>query len=271
MTDEADLVYVIVTVKKLATKERHKPYRIPLRVPLYDETKSVCLIIKNSEEEHVEELENMGIPQIKQVVTMNQLKTEFKPYQARRLLMADHDLFLTDDRIIPYLPQLLGVKFFKAKKLPSPVNLLADDMEQELKKALSCTYFRTSKGTCNSFKVGTTEMSAVHLADNIMTAMEVVPKCIPSGWENILSIGIKTGNSLTLPIYNSLPTAATAINSNATATVAKDCVDSSDNTASDQQQEPSKDEKEQAKIDMLKRAMRKSKKSHLSRTKVSNN
>ncbi|KAJ2494423.1 hypothetical protein IWW47_004631 [Coemansia sp. RSA 2052] len=38
--------------------------------------------------------------------------------------------------------------------------------------------------------------------------MEYVPKCIQKEWENIQSIGIKTGTSLTLPIYNALPNPA---------------------------------------------------------------
>ncbi|KAJ1782386.1 proteasome-interacting protein cic1, partial [Coemansia sp. RSA 2399] len=192
-------------------KERHKPYRIPLRTPMYRETSSVCLITKGNENTSVEALKELNVPQIKDVITVLQLKTEYKSYEIRRQLIAQHDLFLTDDRVVGSLPEILGVKFFKAKKTPAPVNLLAGDVEKEIKKALSCTYYRQGKGTCNAVKVGMTTMAAPELADNIECAMNAIAKCISKGWDNIQSVGIKTGKSLTLPIYNSLPNPPTII------------------------------------------------------------
>ncbi|KAJ1733615.1 proteasome-interacting protein cic1 [Coemansia biformis] len=211
LADEEQPVHLIVSVKKLALRMQHKPYRIPLKTPLYGESSSVCLFTKNNDEAHIEKLQNLKIPQIKAIVSMAQLKTEYKAYEARRLLLSTHDLFLTDDRVIAALPEALGVKFFKAKKLPAPVNLKATNLKNEMEKALSCTYFRQNKGTCNALKVGMTSMSASDLADNIVSAADMVAKCIPKGWDNIQSVGIKTGTSLTLPVYNALPNGATAI------------------------------------------------------------
>ncbi|KAJ2631891.1 proteasome-interacting protein cic1, partial [Coemansia sp. RSA 1694] len=208
LADDVDTVFLTITVKKMPTGARHKPYRIPLRVPVYNESSSVCLITKNNSEAHIETLKKLKIPQIKEIITLLQLKTEYKAYEARRLLLSTHELFLTDDRVVKSLPELLGVKFFKAKKLPAPVNLLAKDLQREVTKALSCTYYRPATGTSSTLKIGTTAMSAAHLADNIEAAMEYVPKCIQKEWENIQSIGIKTGTSLTLPIYNALPNPA---------------------------------------------------------------
>ncbi|KAJ2077392.1 proteasome-interacting protein cic1 [Coemansia sp. RSA 988] len=211
LADEEQPVHLIVSVRKLSTKMRHKPYRIPLHAPLYDESSSVCLITKNNDEAHVEKLTNLKIPQIKEVISMLQLRTEYKAYEARRLLISTHDLFLTDDRVINSLPEALGVKFFKSKKLPAPVNLKASNLKEEMNRALSCTYFRPTKGTCNAVKIGMTSMSASDLAKNIEIATELIAKCIPKGWDNIQTIGIKTGTSLTLPIFNSLPSAPMAI------------------------------------------------------------
>ncbi|KAJ2512639.1 proteasome-interacting protein cic1 [Coemansia sp. RSA 1939] len=209
--DDEEIVHLVISLKKISGKERHKPYRIPLRVPLYRETSSVCLITKGTEKTSVEALKELKVPQIKEVITVLQLKTEYKSYEARRQLVAMHDLFLTDDRVVNSLPEILGVKFFKAKKTPAPVNLLASDLEKEIKRALSCTYYRQGKGTCNAAKIGTTAMAAPELADNIQGAMDVIAKCVPKGWDNIQAVGIKTGKSLTLPIYNSLPNPPTII------------------------------------------------------------
>ncbi|KAJ2677903.1 proteasome-interacting protein cic1, partial [Coemansia sp. RSA 1285] len=118
--DDEEIVHLVISLKKISGKERHKPYRIPLRVPLYRETSSVCLITKGTEKTSVEALKELKVPQIKEVITVLQLKTEYKSYEARRQLVAMHDLFLTDDRVVNSLPEILGVKFFKAKKTPAP-------------------------------------------------------------------------------------------------------------------------------------------------------
>lgn len=47
---------------------------------------------------------------------MTKLKGKFKPFEARRLLLKENDLFLADERVVPLLPGLLGKKFFEAKK-----------------------------------------------------------------------------------------------------------------------------------------------------------
>ncbi|KAJ1899695.1 proteasome-interacting protein cic1 [Kickxella alabastrina] len=211
LADETEQVHLIMSVKKLSTKERHKPYRISLRTPMYEETASVCLIVKPTQTEYVEKLMAFGIPQIKEIVTMDQLKKKYKSYESKRQLLAMHDLFLADDRVLASLPELLGVKFFNAKKLPAPVNLMAKDQKKELTKALSCTFYRQTKGTCNAIKVGLTSMAATQLADNIEDVVAAVSQLVPKKWENIQSIGIKTGTSLTLPIYNALPMPPTVI------------------------------------------------------------
>lgn len=53
---------------------------------------------------------------ISRVVGVTKLKGKFKPFEARRLLLKENDLFLADERVIPLLPGLLGKKFFEAKK-----------------------------------------------------------------------------------------------------------------------------------------------------------
>ncbi|KAI8323907.1 ribosomal protein L1, partial [Martensiomyces pterosporus] len=200
--DEKQVVQLIIGVKKLSAKGRHKPYRIPLRVPLYDESSEVCVFTKASDKEHLERIKNLGVPQIKEAISILQLKHDYKPYEARRQLLDSYDLFLADDRIIKSLPEALGTKFFTKKKLPSPVDLTAKNVKSEISKALSCTYFSPTKGTCSAVKVGTTDMTAEQLAQNIESAAEAIAERIPKKWDNIQSLSIKTGKSLALPIYN---------------------------------------------------------------------
>jgi ribosome biogenesis protein UTP30 len=57
-----------------------------------------------------------GIKFVSRVVGIAKLKGKFKPFEARRQLMRDHELWLCDDRVVDMMPQLLGKMFFEAKK-----------------------------------------------------------------------------------------------------------------------------------------------------------
>jgi ribosome biogenesis protein UTP30 len=85
--------------------------------PLIDpRTTGVCLITKDPQREYKDLLESHGIKFITRVVGVKKLKGKFKPYEARRLLLKDHGMFLADERVVPLLPALLGRKWFEAKK-----------------------------------------------------------------------------------------------------------------------------------------------------------
>ncbi|KAJ1719991.1 proteasome-interacting protein cic1 [Coemansia erecta] len=210
-TDDAEQLHLIISTKDVATKERHKPYRIPLRHPMYDEDSNVCLIVKTGHELTIEQINELGIHQIKEIITAEQLKKSCKTYEARRELLATYDLFLADDRLLNSLPKLLGSKFFKAKKLPAPVNLLSKNLKTELTRALSSTFFRPAKGTCTAVRIGSTKLTVPQLEENIEGVVNLVIKFIPKGWKNIQTIGIKAGTTFTLPVYSVLPEPPTAI------------------------------------------------------------
>ena len=77
---------------------------------------SVCLVTKDPQREYKDLLESHGIRFISRVIGVEKLKGKFKPYEARRMLLKENDLFLADERVVPLLPGLLGRKFFEAKK-----------------------------------------------------------------------------------------------------------------------------------------------------------
>ena len=77
---------------------------------------SICLLTKDPQRQYKDLLETHKIRFVSRVVGVEKLKGKFKPFEARRGLLKDHDMFLADERIIPLLPKLLGTKWFKAKK-----------------------------------------------------------------------------------------------------------------------------------------------------------
>ena len=64
-----------------------------------------------------------------QVISLRELKVEYKQYEAKIQLSNKFDLFLADDRIIRMVPQFLGKSFYKKKKIPLQINLKAKDLK----------------------------------------------------------------------------------------------------------------------------------------------
>ena len=97
------------------------------------------------------------------------------------------------------------------------MNLKRKDLKAELGRAISSTYFHPSTGTsqsvlplCSCLIADT--LSSVRIAtpshttgqqttENLLAAVPKVVELIQDGWENVLSIGVKTGGSLLLPIW----------------------------------------------------------------------
>lgn len=51
-----------------------------------------------------------------QIIGLSKLRTNYRDFDAKRKLCDSYDLFLADSRVLPYLPRLLGKKFFNSKK-----------------------------------------------------------------------------------------------------------------------------------------------------------
>ncbi|KZV79225.1 ribosomal protein L1 [Exidia glandulosa HHB12029] len=197
-------VWLVVGTKVMHPEKKLKPHRIPLKHPLVDPREtSICLITKDPQREYKDLLADKNINFIHRVVGVTKLKGKYRGYDARRALLQENGLFLADDRVIPLLPQLLGSKFFVAKKQPIPVSLTKQDLKAELERAVESTYFHQNKGTCTSVKLGPLNASfgPAKLLDNLKTALPAVVAAIKGGWENIQNLHLKTSTSASLPIW----------------------------------------------------------------------
>ena len=63
-----------------------------------------------------------------------------------------------------------------------------------------CTYYNDS-----SIKIGTVDQTPEQVAENILYAIDSIVDKIPKKWNNVQSLHIKTSESVSLPIFNSLP------------------------------------------------------------------
>ncbi|ODN73106.1 ribosome biogenesis protein UTP30 [Cryptococcus wingfieldii CBS 7118] len=165
---------------------------------------SVCLIVKDTQREYKDLLATHNIKFVARVVGVEKLKGKFKPYEPRRELMRDHEVFLCDDRVVPLMPKLLGKMFFEAKKQPIPVNLARKDLKAELGRAISSTYFHPSTGTSTSTRLSTPSITTpAQTLANLLESLPQIVAHIEGGWDGVLSVGVKTSGSVMVPVWTS--------------------------------------------------------------------
>ncbi|PVU99305.1 hypothetical protein BB560_005527, partial [Smittium megazygosporum] len=194
-------IYLNISTKSVSTDTSPKPFRIPLKTPLYKDETSVCLITVDANEAIKDQLSDNKIPFIRQLISLTELKKSYKPYEAKRALLTSHTLFMADDRVIPSLPKLIGTKFFKAKKQPIPVSISGSNIKPELENALNSTYLFETAGSLQSIKIASSDMSPEQISDNIISAIPHILKRIPKKSKNVRAVFIKSLKSLALPIY----------------------------------------------------------------------
>lgn len=152
-----------------------------------------------------DKIKELGITCISKVIGVSKLRQKYAQYEAKRQLCSSYDVFLADNRITAKLPHLIGKVFFIKKKIPLVVDLRRGNWEKVFRKALKSTPFFLTEGICARLLVGHSGMSRDAIIENILMACENAAKILPKEWNFIQSLHIKTHDSISLPIYNSLP------------------------------------------------------------------
>lgn len=173
------------------------------------EEPEICLIVKESSKAWCQEMiekfpDHMGC--VKKVLGLDSLRKKHGSYEQKRQLLSKYNMFLADDRILPMMSKALGNAFIKAKKLPVPINLTREAaLPFAIQKALNATYMTINTGTCISIRAGHTGMEPKKLTENIIAIANIAVSKIPRSWANIQMIGVKTADSISLPVYNKTP------------------------------------------------------------------
>lgn len=197
--------YVMFGLKKIPAEVSVKPQLISVpntwKSATSAESVRVCIFTKDPHEEYKKRIKALGIASIVKVIPVSKLRKNFKPFEAKRQLCASYDIFLTDCRVVAFLPKLIGKKFFEAKKIPVVVDLTKEDLKAELETAINSTYLHLTSGPCSSVKIGLGSQGVSVLTENGAQIIKQVIEKIPGGWDNIKVLHVKTPDSLALPIY----------------------------------------------------------------------
>ncbi len=177
-----------------------KPSMIPIPNTIYGrEGASVCLIVKDPSTEYLTILEDSPIKNINTVIPISTLRRDYTPYQNARQLAAQHDLFISDDRVSNVAQSILGKTFIRLKKHPFPVSFR--NFAKNVTAARDSTYFFRNQGVCSSIKVGHQDSTPEEVCANIEAVLKFIRERCPDDWKNIRTIGIKSNLSSILPFY----------------------------------------------------------------------
>lgn len=226
----------LTTKKHMVDKNRLKPGRITVPHSLNSSpTFSICLITADPQRAVKDVVAHPAFPtslssRIGKIIGYSKLKAKYHPFENRRQLLAEHDIFLADDRIITRLVGTLGKTFYKdSAKRPIPIRISRQDkldgkriksktknskedqsasvaspavVAKEIESAINAVPISLKPGTSAAVRVGRASFTPTQLSENITTvASAMIDKYVARGWRNVKAIHIKSPTSAALPIW----------------------------------------------------------------------
>merc|ERR1712029_1300036 len=204
-----------ITGIKLPRDDRKQILKVRLPHCVIQPPRDVCLITKDLKkglrEDHEDSvnhfkdlMEEKGVSTdvVSEVISLRQLKVEYKQYETKLSLVKRYDVFLADTRIVRFLPKFLGKPFYARKKFPVPINLRSDNLKEEINRGIHTVNLPLSHhGTTSRVVFGNSKMSESDITENLAALLEVVGTRYPGGVKNIRSLHIKTDVSPAIPIH----------------------------------------------------------------------
>jgi len=227
----------LTTKKHIVDKNRLKPGKIAVPHSINKSPSlSICLITADPQRAVKDVVAHPTFPtelasKIGRVIGYTKLKAKYHSFESRRQLLAEHDIFLADDRIITRLLETLGKVFYKdSAKRPIPIRIARIDkvegkrvkpnnkkpssetksatfappsvIAKEIESAINSVPISLKTGTSSAVRVGRASFTPAQLSENITTvASAMIERYVARGWRNIKSIHIKSPTSAALPIW----------------------------------------------------------------------
>ncbi|XP_061087828.1 ribosomal L1 domain-containing protein 1 isoform X1 [Conger conger] len=210
LLNESQHISLLFTLWRIPKKEQ--TIRIPLPHGMRTDTAEVCLFTKDEPNMTGDQTERFykklltvkGVERITEVIPFKVLKTEYKPFEAKRRLLGNFDLFLADSRIYRLLPSHIGKHFYESKKAPLSVDLQSNQLARDLQRLIQGSALKVSKkGSCCMARVAHSGMTADEVVENIMAAVSTIASKLPLKGQSIKIIHLKSQSSVALPIYTS--------------------------------------------------------------------
>jgi len=189
---DAKTISICLFVKDLDTKNDYKDHDVDKTARYFKE------MLK----------EEKGVVGLDEIISLSQLKREYKTFESRRKLCTAYDVFLVDDRITKLVSGCLGKQFRASKKMPISIRISRGNVNAGIEKCLSTARFTFGNLSSRcAVKFGSVNQPLKHLLENFYSLFESIDKKLPGGFANVRSMNISLDKTPLLPIYVSLESA----------------------------------------------------------------
>jgi ribosome biogenesis protein UTP30 len=167
----------------------------------------ICVFVRDPAKTYKRLIKDADLPNVKKVIGVTKLRTEWGQFEARRKLLNSYDVFMCDDAISLVLTRFLGKQFITSKKFPVGVKMgPGHNVGTQILKMRDSVPFYLTAGTVQSIPIGRTSFTASQVTENLQSALALIVSHIPNKWLNVRQISVRTANSVALPIYTAVPT-----------------------------------------------------------------
>lgn len=204
--DDGEFIYLVAKSRKHFSEERSlKPKLVELPTSLWrhrSEKPTVCAFVKDPQRSYKDALLEDKTP-IKRCVGASKLKGKFKPFEARRALRSDFDIFVAEDDVVAMLPKLLGKTFYgKQQYVPFPVKMKtkggridAEKVAKSVDQILKSTAIIYPASHTIFVRIASTKHSDKEIAANAKAVVDQLKAT------HVLTLSIRTSQSPSLPVY----------------------------------------------------------------------
>ncbi|OAF70916.1 hypothetical protein A3Q56_01345 [Intoshia linei] len=144
----------------------------------------VCLL---GDQQHCDEADELGVPHR----SHDDLKKLNRNKKVIKKLVKSYDAFLASDKLIKFIPKLLGPSLNKMGKFPISV-AHSDAMVDKVSALKSTVKFQMKKVLTLAVPIGNVSMTEEELLVNITMAINFLVSLLKKKWQNIKSIHIKS-------------------------------------------------------------------------------
>lgn len=206
-------VFATVQLKKEIAKPVLKPVRVKIPHSFFapeENDDTICLFCRSEDKSSIAEfIEKNPIAGLTKIVSLNDLKKQYKQIEDRRTLFKEHTNFLCDMRIVVQLYNLLGKTFIsRHSNCPVPISYSnVHGLPAAVHQSASSSYMHL-KGININIKLGTTIMTSKKIVQNVEQGISFAIDKLHGGWKDVASIHLKTSDSPALPIFSKVQSEA---------------------------------------------------------------
>lgn len=168
----------------------------------------VCLIAKDPGDELRTKLTEVPVAGLTRVLAVGKLKKDYRDFSRRRELVSQFDMFLCDDRVLNFMPQLTGKAFYEKRKAPIPVRVSSNNaaaIAAEIVRARDSTHTLLGAGQTVSLKIGHSLMTPDQITENVLYSASRLVNLLPKKWRGVMSVHLLATGTVALPLYKNLP------------------------------------------------------------------